>query len=389
MGAHDDTVERLAAAAPQALDFRQSAPLTLGVELELQLVNMRDCDLTRAASDLLELTERKPHAGDIKPEITESMIEVSTSVQSRHGPLVEELRQIRGALLEAADKLNVLVAGGGAHPFQHWSERQIYDKPRFRHISELYGYLAKQFTIFGQHIHVGCPHGDDAMYLLHAMSRYVPHFIALAASSPYYQGVDTAFDSARLNSVFAFPLSGRAPCVLRWDDFNAYFDRMRRAGIVESMKDFYWDIRPKPEYGTIEVRVCDTPLTVEKAAALAVYAQALARYLLVERPHAPHEDAYLPYNYNRFQACRFGLEGEIIDPHTHARRSLAEDVQLTLRAIAVHARELEADDGVAMISAMVHGEGNDARWMREAYAATQSLPDLVYRQAARWRGTAG
>nr|MCU0889519.1 glutamate-cysteine ligase family protein [Rubritepida sp.] len=169
MGAHD-VVERREEAQPQGLAFRQSAPLTLGVELELQLVNMRDCDLTRAASDLLEITERKAHAGEIKPEITESMIEVSTSVQSRHGPLVEELRQIRGALLEAADKLNVLVAGGGAHPFQHWSERQIYDKPRFRHISELYGYLAKQFTIFGQHIHVGCPHGDDAMYLLHAMS---------------------------------------------------------------------------------------------------------------------------------------------------------------------------------------------------------------------------
>jgi carboxylate-amine ligase len=382
--------DRTTAPAPAAegLVFKHSASLTLGVELELQLVNTRDCDLTPAASDILQVIDRMRTGKDIKPEITESMIEVASSVQSRHAALVAELREIRDIVLQATDKLNVLVAGGGAHPFQHWRDRRIFDKPRFRHLSELYGYLAKQFTIFGQHIHVGCPHRDDALYLLHAMSRYVPHFIALAASSPHYQGVDTAFDSSRLNSVFAFPLSGRAPFVLRWDDFNAYFERMRRVGIVESMKDFYWDIRPKPEYGTIEIRVCDTPLTVDEAAALAVYAQALARHLLVERPHAPTEDIYLPYTYNRFQACRFGLEGELIDPHTHVKRSIAEDVSATLEAIAVHAREVEAEDGLQALSAIVRGGGNDARWLREAYSLSRSLPDVVYRQTQRWRGEA-
>jgi carboxylate-amine ligase len=385
-----ETIDVAAAPSEQAagLIFRSSAPLTLGIELELMLVNTRDSDLTRAASDLLALIGRMNHPADIKPEITESMVEVGSSVHRRHAGLLVELHEIRRVLLEAADKLNIVVSGGGAHPFQRWSDRQIFDKPRFRHLSELYGYLAKQFTVFGQHIHVGCPCGDDALYLLHAMSRYVPHFIALAASSPFYQGVDTAFDSSRLNSVFAFPLSGRAPFLTRWDDFNGYFDTMRRAGIAASMKDFYWDVRPKPEFGTIEIRVCDTPLTVEKAAALGAYAQALARYLLVERPHAPTEEMYLPYTYNRFQACRFGLDGELIDPHTYVKRSLTEDVLLTLDAIAVHGRELEAEEGLRVVSTMVHGGGNDARWLRESYAASRSLPDLVYRQAGRWRGPA-
>ena len=99
------------------------------------------------------------------------------------------------------------------------------------------------------------------------MSRYIPHFIALSASSPFSQGVDTAFDSSRLNNVNAFPLSGYMPFVGDWDEFNGYFDTMRGLQVVESMKDFYWDIRPKPEFGTIEIRVCDTPLTVERAAA--------------------------------------------------------------------------------------------------------------------------
>jgi carboxylate-amine ligase len=191
----------------------------------------------------------------------------------------------------AGDRLNVGVCGGGTHPFQHWSERKIFSKPRFKEVSALYGYLAKQFTIFGQHIHVGCESGDDAMFLLHSLNRYVPQFIALAASSPFVQRRDTLFHSARLNSVFAFPLSGRAPFTLSWDAFErGYFTRMEHTGIVKSMKDFYWDIRPKPEYGTIELRVCDTPLTVERAAALAVYLQALCHRLLRREDPAPSED---------------------------------------------------------------------------------------------------
>jgi gamma-glutamyl:cysteine ligase YbdK (ATP-grasp superfamily) len=109
-------------------------------------------------------------------------------------------------------------------------DAHIFSKPRFKEVSVLYGYPAKQFTIFGQHIHVGCASGDDAMFLLHSLNRYVPHFIALAASSPFVQRKDTLFNSARLNSVFAFPLSGRAPFTLSWDDFaHGYFARMSSA----------------------------------------------------------------------------------------------------------------------------------------------------------------
>ena len=188
------------------------------------------------------------------------MIEIGTSIQREHAALRDELHDLCRQLSRGARKLNIGIGGGGTHAFQHWSEQQIYPTERFHYISELYGYLAKQFTVFGQHVHIGVPNGDDALWLLHALSRYVPHFIALSASSPFVQGVDTGFHSARLNSVFAFPLSGRAPFVLTWDEFGEYFEKMTSTGVVQSMKDFYWDIRPKPEFGTIELRVCDTPL---------------------------------------------------------------------------------------------------------------------------------
>jgi glutamate---cysteine ligase / carboxylate-amine ligase len=365
-----------------ALEFRRSATLTMGVELELQLVERRTGDLTRAASDLIALVTRRPFPGDIKPEITESMLEVSTSVHNAYAPLLSAMRD---ALAVGADRLDVEVCGGGAHPFQRWYDRQIYDRPRFRHVAGLYGYLAKQFTVFGQHVHIGCDNGTQALQLLHRLSAYIPQFIALAASSPYFQGVDTSFDCSRLNSINAFPLSGRAPFLTDWPAFERYFARLRRLGVVESMKDFYWDIRPKPEYGTIEVRVFDTPLTVERAAALAGYLQAICA-MLVEQDKALSEEVYLAYNYNRFQACRFGLEGQVLDSISGESVPLHMAVLKTVDECRPYARELGALEALDQIERWVRAEGNDARWQREMKQGRRSLAELVLESAERWRG---
>ena len=365
-------------------DFADSRSLSLGVELELQIVNRHDYDLSPSAKDLLRLMARHQVPGQVTPEITDSMIELCTGVCEGHGEVLAQLAEMRDALIDCAARLNVGLCGGGTHPFQDWSERRIFDKPRFQEISALYGYLSKQFTVFGQHVHIGCPGPDQALVLLHGLSRYIPHLIALSASSPFVQGTDTGFQSARLNSVFAFPLSGQAPFMLHWDDFRAYFDKMAATGVVQSMKDFYWDIRPKPEFGTIEVRVLDTPLTIEKAAALAAYIQCLARWLRVERPFEPGPDDALPYTFNRFQACRFGLDGNVIDPSTGAHRTLREDIEATLAALEIHAMELKAEDAIAFLRAELAGDGNDATWLRRLHASERLLPEVVRRQCRRW-----
>jgi glutamate---cysteine ligase / carboxylate-amine ligase len=363
--------------------FTVSQPLTLGVELELQLVDTLEFDLAPRAEDLLRELHKHPGAWDVKPEITRSMIEIGSSIQREHHSLRDELRDLCRQLSRAARKLNIGIAGGGTHAFQHWSQQQIFPTERFRYISDLYGYLAQQFTVFGQHVHVGVENGDNALWLLHALSRYVPHFIALSASSPFVQGVDTGFHSARLNSVFAFPLSGRAPFVLSWDEFGHYFDKMTSTGVVQSMKDFYWDIRPKPEFGTIELRVCDTPLCVDKAAALACYLQALCRWLREEKPFQPEEDDYLVYTFNRFQACRFGLDGEIVDPKTKQRHKLRDDILRTLARIDEHALDLKALDASNLIRDSLF-EGNDATWLRAQHQQSQRLPAMVEAAARRW-----
>ena len=374
--------------SPAEMEFKSSAGFTMGVELELQILNSRDYNLARDARDLLELLGKTGHPGVVRPEITESMIEVNTSIHSTHYSMLQELRAIRDAVARAAQRLNLRVAGGGSHPFHQWGDRRIYPTERFKHILDLYGYLAKQFTIFGQHVHLGCVGGDEAVFLTHLLARYAPHFIALSASSPFQQGEDTSYQSSRLNTVAAFPLAGQMPYVLSWSEFVEYFRKMRGYGIVESMKDFYWDIRPRHDYGTVEIRVFDTPLTVERAAALAAYVQALSRYLLTDEPHPPSREVYLLYSYNRFQACRYGLSGKLIDADTGRQVSIKDDVLETIALLEPHAARLGGGLALKELEVGVREGAVAAEWLRRAYKERGTLSEVARLQSDLWMGLA-
>ena len=366
------------------LQFNRSDPLTFGIELELMVLNTHNYDLARGAADILQRLAKKDLPGEVKPEITESMIEINSAVCRKYAELLEKMIVIRNAIVATADRLNLAVAGGGSHPFHRWNERRIFPTERFQHVSSLYGYLAKQFTVFGQHIHVGVENGDDAVYLTHRLAPYIPHFIALSASSPFYQGEDTSFETSRLHAVSAFPLSGYMPEVSNWDEFGVFFDEMAGYGIVKSMKDFYWDIRPKPEYGTIEIRICDTPLTVELAAQLAAYAQVLVADLLRNRREEPIAPLYRVYGYNRFQATRFGFEATLVYPYSRSQVRLREDLLATLDRLRPIAYELGAAEALAALERRAEDEANGSLWLREHYAEVRSLNDVVRLQSEEW-----
>ncbi|OYY53187.1 MAG: hypothetical protein B7Y54_03930 [Polaromonas sp. 35-63-240] len=269
--------------------FQKSEALSLGVELELQLVNTHDFDLAPYAEDMLRMMTKIPLPGAVVPEMTSSMIEISTGVCHSSAEVLGQLSQIRDALVKCADKLNIAVVGGGTHPFQQWHERRIYDKPRFRELSELYGYLSKQFTIFGQHVHVGCPDADTALLTLHRMSRY---------------------------------------------------------GFV----------------------------------------QALAAWFMREQPFMPAEDDYLVYTYNRFQACRFGLDAVYVDPATGSHMPLREHILMTMRQIEGHAAMVGASSAIHLLRRSVEQADNDSRWLRERQGEERLLAEVIRQAAQRFRG---
>ena len=369
-----------------SLNFKRNAEITIGVELELQLINLQSFNLAMEAEDFLRRLSKSTCMGEIKPEITQSMIEINSSIHDSYDSLLNELRVIRNNIALEASKTHIGVCGGGSHPFQKWKAQRIYQTERFAGISEQYGYLAKQFTVFGQHIHIACKSGDDALYLCHAMARYIPHFIALSAASPFSQGVDTAFDCSRLTVISAFPLSGTPPWLLTWADFESYFEKLFNLGVANSMKDFYWDIRPKPEYGTVELRICDTPLTIEKAAELAAFAQSLAHWLLNKRP-ALSREVYLTYLFNRFRAARYGLNAVIIDPIKNTSISLAQDIIQVCHELDLFSSPLKNQEALKKIYSAATESSNGSSWLRARYADLGSLNDTVRDQIALWEGS--
>jgi len=330
------------------------------------------------AADLLRLTSRRKLAADVKPEITSSMIELSTGICERHHDVITQLLEVRDALVEDAARLNLRLCGGGTHAFQDWSRRRIFDTPRFRQVSQLYGYLSKQFTVFGQHVHIGCTGPDQAV-------------VAAARDEPFRAARDRAVGVLAVRPghrhrlpVGAPELGLRLPAVgarALHADLEGFRHLLRqdaphRGGRVD--EGLYWDIRPKPEFGTIEVRVMDTPLTVERAAAIAAYLQCVARWLVLERPFEPNEDDYLVYTYNRFQACRFGLDGVVVEPRTAEHRPLRELIAQTIKDVEMHAIELRAERGLALLrEVLVAEDGSDAAWLRSAQAREQYLPEVV------------
>ena len=356
---------------------------TMGVELELQLINLHSFNLAIEANDFLRRLTEQSHQNQIKPEITQAMIEINSSIHEHHQSLVTELKDFSKLIIKEAKQTHIGVCGGGTHPFQKWKSQRIFSNERFASISEQYGYLAKQFTVFGQHVHIACPSGDDALYICHALAYYVPQFIALSASSPFNQGVDTSFDCSRLGVISAFPLSGTPPWILTWEDFGTYHDKLYDLGIIHSMKDFYWDIRPKPEFGTIEVRICDTPLTTQRAADIAAYIQTLVSYLLDKRPEI-HRELYYTYLINRFRAARYGFEAQIIDLNQEKPIPLTESILDTCEKINMYTSALRSEQALERIAEAATKQRNGSTWLRKKFNEYGSLEDVVRLQTRLW-----
>jgi len=367
-----------------ALPFAASTPLSIGTEIEVMLVHGTDGTPAAAAREVLGMLAVDGIDAPIKAELTQSMVEITSRVHQHASLLDGELHDTARTLSAYAARLGLAVAGGGVHPFCDWNEQVIFPHPRFRRLAETYGYLARQFAVYSQHVHLGCTDGDDALYLLHALGRYVPHLVALSAASPYWRGIDTGFDCSRLNVVRAFPLSGHAPPITRWRAFSRHVEDLSRSGVIESLKDLYWDIRPKPELGTVEIRVCDSPLAIATAGDVVALLQTLARRLLRERPALDLERLYLYYDVNRFRAARYGLEAPWIDPARGTARPIADAIVEMLDELAADAAALDAGTALARLRGRAQAGHNDATWLRARVRRHDGPTATMGAIAQRW-----
>lgn len=355
------------------IPFRSSATRSLGIELELQLINLADGHLSDKSLEIISLCNDDPH---IKKELTLSTIELNSSVHDSPFPLYEEINTLARKVATIAKEKQCGLCGGGRHFSNIWKNQTITPTKRYAELHQQQGFLAKLSCVFGQHIHVGVGSGDEAIYLCHALIPYLPHFIALSASSPYYQSEDTGFASSRfsaLNSFHTFGLIERD--IDNWEKFISYVEECTELEVIHSQKDIYWEVRPKPELGTIEIRVCDTPLTLFHAAMLGGYAQLLVKYLLKNRaPVAQARNAVT--HTNAFHAQRYGFEAQYIDITKRVRIPLSAHIQHMFDTLE-NGANVEDRKVLSYLSAYVKQGINDATRLREKVQSGMSEVEVA------------
>ncbi len=308
------------------LAFASSPTMSVGAELELQLIEPTGLDLTPAAPRLFERLAGDPR---IKPELFQSMVEVCTGVCAGAAEVRADLETVVARLRAACVEEGVVLAGAGSHPFAKHRDRLVSDAERYQNLIDRNRWVARRLIIFGLHVHVGMRDGEHAMQLLNGMLHYLPHLLAVSASSPYWQGSDTGLCSSRITIFEALPTAGH-PCTFpSWRAFEHFYDAMVSAQGIGSIKDIWWDIRPHPDYGTVEIRICDGLPSVAEAATVVALVHALFAWLnqrhdAGERFTAP---AYWILRENKWRASRWGLDARFVLDESgrsaHAREEFA------------------------------------------------------------------
>lgn len=361
------------------VSFQGSARPSLGVELEFQLVEPRSFALTGAADQVLNSAAAELR-DSVKPEFYDCCVEINTDVCGDVSEVERDLSGKLAALARAVGRCGVLLAWGGSHPFSHWRDQPIVATPRYRELTEQYrDTLCRQLT-FGLHVHVGVHSGDTAVQVCSGIAEYLPILLALSVNSPFWCGRATGLHAHRVEVMGALPMGGLPPRLASWDDHVRLVDRLTSAGLIGSMKDLWWDVRPSPDHGTVELRICDMPPDLESVLGLTALVQCLV-VDLARGGSAPIDDecGLMMVRQNRWRAARYGLGAVFVDPRTGAAVSARERIQGLVERLQGVAAELGCARQLERVRAMA-GSPSGAERQLAVYRQTGDLREVVRRQ---------
>ena len=359
------------------IDFHASPEPTLGVEWELSLVDRRTRDLVSAASDLHELAGGRLEDPDrLHKELLRNTIEVVTGINTTVAEAVEDLRGTLSVVLPAAHELGVDLLGSGSHPFADWSHQQLTEGHRYAELINRTQWWGRQMLIWGVHVHVGMPERDRVMPVLASMLATYPHLLALSASSPMWAGQDTGYASNRALMFQQLPTAGLPFAFDTWEEFEACIADQTTTGVIDSMADVRWDLRPAPHFGTLEHRVCDGMSDLGELGAIT----ALVHCLVVDLDTRLAAGETLPtmppwqVQENKWRAARYGLEAIVILDDSNTERLVTDDLDDLLERLTPVARRLGCE---AELRAVADIPRRGASYQRQRAVAHESGGDLV------------
>jgi glutamate---cysteine ligase / carboxylate-amine ligase len=314
-------------------NFGATAPYTVGVEEEFQLVDPTSLALVPAIDAVLAARHTAELPEDsIASELSASCVEVRSQVYGTVAELAAELPVLRRRLQALVEGCGARLAAAGAHPFSKATAQQITGKERYRRVDSEMGWPARMQAIYGLHVHVGVPDEEHAIRAVAALSRCVPLFVALSANSPFWEAEDTRLASVRTKVFGLMPRSALPPAFRAWEDFEGYVDALVTAGSIPDYSLCWWDVRPHPRLGTVELRAPDMQTEVHRSTSLA----ALAQCIVATADEDPPEDPLFTEE-NKWRAIRYGLEARLHDFSTGrdaSARQTARDLVKRLRPVS-------------------------------------------------------
>ena len=358
------------AAGGSVLDhkFGESEPFTLGVEEEYMLLDGESFDLVQHIDTVLGAIAGGEFEAQIKPELMQSVIEIATPVCRNASDAGDELRKLRTYVGEIAREQGLRFGSAGTHPFSLFERQRITARDRYRNLVDQMQYVARRELIFGMHIHVAIDDADKAIQIVNGLGVHLGPLLALSASSPFWRGEPTGLSSTRQMVFAAFPRSGIPPRFASYADYAEVVGQLEKTGCIADYTHIWWDVRPHPRLGTIEIRICDGVTVLEDAIAITAYCQALVKSLAAQFDRGGQIASYhrMLIAENKWLAGRYGLEAPVIDLATGRRNrvAIAQLVRRTLRDIEPHARELGSErelEGVREILSRGNGADHQLR----------------------------
>jgi glutamate---cysteine ligase / carboxylate-amine ligase len=363
------------------IDFNPSQRTSLGVEWELELVDLDTRELTGASDAILaEISEtgdgEHPKA---KHELLQSCVEVITGICQTVAEAKADLAGTVAEVQAAAAPRNIGLLCSGTHPITDWSTQRITDNERYTQLIERNQWMARQLQIFGVHVHCGIRSPDKAIPIVNALLGYLPHFLSLSASSPYWIGSDTGLASYRSKVFEALPTAGLPYQLSGWDEFEKYMELLIESHAIESIREVWWDIRPHPNFGTVELRICDGLPSLDEIGCVAALAQCL-----VERFDRQLDNGYtLPeprpwlVRENKWRAARYGLDAEIVVDNSGRLQPVKDSINDLIDDLLPIARRLECADELESIPRLVERGASYQRQRATAAAHAGALEPVV------------
>jgi glutamate---cysteine ligase / carboxylate-amine ligase len=348
---------------------------TIGIEEELMILDAETLTLANAIEGVLE---EYGDDGDVKPELLESVLEIATEPHPDARAAGEQLRELRRAVAEAAGRRELCIGSSGTHPFAMWEDQRVSARPRYRDLIASLRFVARQEIIFGLHVHVGLDDADKAIHVANGMRVHVPILLALSANSPFWRADDTGLASARMPIFRTFPRVGIPPFYDGWEDYAKRIGFMVDSGVIDDYTFLWYDVRPHPNFGTVEVRAMDAQTRVEHTLALAALIQAMVKELaehfdagkqLSDYPHEMLDE-------NKWLAARHGLDGELVDLPERKLVSAKELARRLYDRLREHAQDLGSAGELEGIEDILH-HGNGAQRQRVVYEANHDYAEVL------------